>query len=181
MDIGQTTVPADDGTPTPVTPAGAKNTDTPPAEHMVPKSRFDEVNAKLKQLETQAADADKVRVKADRETAERNGEWQKLADQRAARIAELEPVYADATSKLQRYEAALNSQLAALRKDVPKHVVALLDKLDVAEQLEWLAANREQLKPHVDGVPSTPKPAGGMDAQQQEAARQVSANFYRDF
>jgi molecular chaperone GrpE (heat shock protein) len=126
----------------------------------------------------------KAKEEALAEAATKNGEWQQLAEQRAARLTELETQLAtlDATTtKAQRYEAALGKQVEALRKELPKHLLPLLDKLDVAEQLEWLAANREQLAPtKTTGVPATPRAQGNTDATAQEQARQQSASFYRD-
>ena len=148
------------------------------------------VEALLKErLEREAKKADqkaqKAREEAQAEAAAKNGEWQQLAEQRAAKIAELESQAAafDATTtKAQRYEQALAKQVEVLRKDVPKHLAPLLDKLDVVEQLEWLAANRETIAPkQPNGVPATPRAQGGMDAAAQAEARQQAANFYNDF
>lgn len=129
--------------------------------------------------------AQKAREDAQAEAAAKNGEWQSLAEQRAAKLAELESQITgleSATTRAQRYEAALGQQVQALRKDLPKHLAPLLDKLDVVEQLEWLAANREQLAtPRTTGVPATPRAQGGLDAAAQEDARRASATFYSDF
>lgn len=128
--------------------------------------------------------AQKAREEAQAEAAAKNGEWQQLAEQRAAKLAELESQVAGldaATTRAQRYEQALAKQVEALRKDVPKHLVPLLDKLDVVEQLEWLAANRDAVAPKANGVPATPRAQGGMDAAAQAEARQQAASFYGDF
>ena len=131
------------------------------------------------------AKAQKAREEAQAEAAAKNGEWQQLAEQRAAKIAELETQTAAldaATTKAQRYEQALAKQVEALRKDVPKHLAPLLDKLDVVEQLEWLAANRDAIAPkQPNGVPASPRAQGGMDAAAQAEARQQAASFYGDF
>lgn len=128
--------------------------------------------------------AQKAREEAQAEAAAKNGEWQQLAEQRAAKLAELESQVAGldaATTRAQRYEQALAKQVEALRRDVPKHLVPLLDKLDVVEQLEWLAANRDAVAPKANGVPATPRAQGGMDAAAQAEARQQAASFYGDF
>ena len=148
------------------------------------------VEALLKErLDREAKKADtkaqKAREEAQAEAAAKNGEWQQLAEQRAAKIAELETQAAalDATTtKAQRYEQALSKQVEVLRKDVPKHLLPLLEKLDVVEQLEWLAANRDAIAPkQPNGVPATPRAQGGMDAAAQAEARQQAASFYGDF
>lgn len=150
------------------------------------QKRVDDMLKERLEREQKKADqrAQKAREDAQAEAAAANGEWQKLAEQRAAKVTEMETQLAglDATTtKAQRYEAALGKQVEILRKDVPKHLVPLLDKLDVVEQLEWLAANREQLAPpKTSGVPATPRAQGNSDAAAQEQARQQSASFYRD-
>lgn len=82
--------------------------------------------------------ADKARQDAEAKALAEQGKYKELADGHAAKIAELEP-------KAQRYEAALRAQVAELRKDLPEHITALLDKMDAAEQLEYLATNRAKL------------------------------------
>lgn len=128
--------------------------------------------------------AAKAREDAQAEAAAKNGEWQQLAETRAAKIAEMEAQLAglDATTaRAQRFEAALAQQVGALRKDLPKHLAPLLDKLDVVEQLEWLAANRQELAAKLSGVPPTPRAQGSTDAAALEQARAQSASFYNDF
>lgn len=125
--------------------------------------------------------AQRAREQAEADAAAKNGEWQKLAEDRKIKLAEVEPALADAVAKAERYEQALQAQLTALRKNVSKSLTALLDKLDVVEQLEWLANNQEAIKTTVNGVPSSPKPAGGLTDAQQQQARQTMAQMYRDF
>jgi uncharacterized coiled-coil protein SlyX len=153
------------------------------------QKRVDDMLAERLERERKKSEkaAQKAREDAQAEAAAKNGEWQSLAEQRAVKVAELETQLTSLeASKAQadRYGEALSQQVTALRKDVPKHLLPLLDKLDVAEQLEWLASNREQIAPppvqKPNGVPATPRAQGGMDAAQQEAARQASAAFYRD-
>lgn len=139
-------------------------------------------------LERERVKAEKAAAKAKEdalaEAAAKNGEWQQLAEQRAARLSELETQLGDleaATARAGRYEQALGKQVEALRKDLPKHLLPLLDKLDVAEQLEWLAANREQVAlAKTTGVPATPRAQGGTDAAREAEARQSSARFYHE-
>jgi hypothetical protein len=47
----------------------------------------------------------------------------------------------------------------------------LLDKLDVVEQLEWIAANRETLTKGANGIPATPKPTDGKAVSEAERQR----------
>ena len=121
----------------------------------------------------------KAKELAEAEAAQRNGEWQSLAEKHAAKLAKLEPEIEELKPKLERYEKALQAQLEAQRKAVPKAVLSLLDQLDPASQLEWLANNREALQ--VSPVPSTPKAQASVDAATQEAARKHVAAMYSQF
>lgn len=141
-------------------------------------------------LERERAKADeatrKAKEAAEAKALEEQQEYQKLAEQRAGKIAELEPQAESA----KRYQDALTKLLATEKTGVPEHVLALLDKLDPVEQLEWIAANREKLKP-VESVPETEqKPRGvpatpsrgdqrGVSEEQKRAARVQSERFYR--
>lgn len=92
--------------------------------------------------------AEKTRREAEERTAAEAGEHKKLAETRQERITALEGELAEAQThkeRADRYEAALTAHLDAQRKDLPKHVTELLDKLDVVDQLEWIAKNREQV------------------------------------
>lgn len=108
------------------------------------------------------ADMDRVveeRLRRDRETNERRaaaerqqaadaaaaeqGEFRQLAEQRATRIAELEPFEAQA----RRYSEALGTLLTVQREGLQPHIIELLDRLDPADQLEWIAAHQAELRP----------------------------------
>ena len=71
----------------PTTPAVAENTETPPAEHMIPKRRFDEVNSQLKELKAAQEKADAERAERERQAAEEQGEFKKLYEKALADIA----------------------------------------------------------------------------------------------
>jgi hypothetical protein len=93
-----------------------------------------------------------AKAKKEREAAEAaqladQQKWQELAGKHEAKVKELEPL-AERVAKL---TTALEKLLVKEREGLPKHVTTLLDKLDPAEQLEYIAANREAL-----GVRTTP-------------------------
>jgi len=60
------------------TPAEAKNTDTAADEHMIPKSRFDEVNQQLKQLRAEQEKAQREREAAEQQRLEEQNEFKAL-------------------------------------------------------------------------------------------------------
>lgn len=70
----------------PATPAEAQTTDTqqPEQEHMIPKSRFDEINNRLKKMESEAAKAEKARQEAERKALEEQNRFKELYEQEKA-------------------------------------------------------------------------------------------------
>lgn len=117
------------------TPAAAENAETP-AEHMIPKSRFDEVNEKLRKLEADAAKREQEQQKAEEERMAQDAEWQKLADQRKAKVDELSP-RAELAEKL---SAMVLEQYTAEIAEWPEQVktMAPADDADVLTKLDWM-------------------------------------------
>ena len=71
-------------------------------------------------------------------------EWQQLAERQKG---ELTQAQAEAKAKgeaLERYQATLGKLLEERRKAVPRHVLALLDKLDPVDQLAYIAENEAE-------------------------------------
>lgn len=120
------------------------------------RDRLDRERKRAEDSQRKAADD------ADAKRLAEQQEFKALADKHAARVTELEPYQA----KAERYETALKALLAEERKAVPDHLAPLLDRMDPADQLEYLAANRDKLVPPANGhgaaagVPATPRAAG---------------------
>lgn len=152
-DTGQ---PSGESVTTAAEPVKTEKTFTQAELDAIVKDRLE--RAQRKAQETEA----KARADAEAKALAEQGEFKTLAEQRAQRIAELEQATEASKSvekERDRYQAALRSHLDAQRAELPAHILALLDKLDVADQLEWISANRAAVvaKPG-DGVGS---PAGG--------------------
>lgn len=133
-----------------ITPPEAKPKGETAAGDTVPKSEVESiVRARLKAFEDdQKKKAEKDQRAAVAAALREQGDFARLAEAREAevqeaarKIAELEPEKARAD----RYEESLKKHLAAQRKGLPKHIVALLDRLDVADQLDYLAENAEAI------------------------------------
>lgn len=161
------------------TPAGAQNTEPGP----VPYARFREVNEELKQLKAWRADWEKAEAKrkADAEAAEaerlkKQGEFEKLAEQAQAKARELEQQVATASERVKTLETALKTYLDQERQGLPAHILALLDALPVEKQLEYIATNRQALKPAPaqqsgGGIPPTPAPGSPPGKLSEEERR----------
>lgn len=147
------------------------------------------IKARLDQAQRNAeAKAQKERDAANAEALKEQSKFKELAEQREKQIGELEPFRA----KAERYETALGALLEQERKGLPAHITALLDKLDAAEQLEWIAANRDALTTSDDkkpaaqqGTPPTPRPANGTSSRaddiKQRTERLAASGSYPRF
>jgi hypothetical protein len=133
-------------------PAEAQTTDTATA-HMIPKSRFDEVNNQLKEMRTAQEKAAKEREKAERERLEKQNEFKSLYEQAQAKIQELEPVQERYNSFLTQTSERNTARVEALPKEMRTLVPEYDDPLKLAN---WLDANEATLTkktaaPSLDG------------------------------
>lgn len=152
--------------PTPDQQPGAPSSETQnpqAAEHMIPKSRFDEVNEKLRKLEADAAKrtAEQQRA-ADAEKAKR-GEFETLANDRAAALAKIEAEKASADEQLSGYRAVIESQVKARIKALPEAARAKLPDTDPLSQMAWLDAVEAAVQAAAPTQPMAPRgtPSGG--------------------
>lgn len=180
-----------------VTPAGGTgnepgglatgtNNGTPPTGAITFASEADyqkDIEEKLKvRLEREKKKSDEASKKAAEdaiaEAAKKNGEWQKVAEQREAELAEAAKKLADldpVQQQAKRYEEALKKNLESQRTGLPESIIKLLDKLDVADQLEWLSANKEAImKKTPSGVPPTPPPDGNPNISEEDKKKYES-------
>ena len=129
MDTQETQAPeVQPETSKPATPAEVVNNTDTAGEHMIPKSRFDEVNQQLKELKKAQEAAAKAQAQQEQAIAEEQGKFQELY--RKAQ-AELEQAQAKAAAA---EKAQLRAMIAA-KTQLPE---ALIDRLrgDTAEELE---------------------------------------------
>jgi hypothetical protein len=74
--------------------------------------------------------------------------------------SEYEEKLGGASSKAEKYEGALKTLLAKEREGLPEHILTLLNDRDPADQLSWIAENREAIaesqKPPSVGRGSSP-------------------------
>ncbi len=125
------------------------------------KDRLERAKRKAKE------DADKAKADADQKALAEQGEFKTLAEQRAAELETTKRELETAKTHEQaadKYRKALKDRLDVEKKAYPAHVVSLLDKLDPLEQLEWITANADALKPATDRTHGTPPRSAGKPA-----------------
>lgn len=108
-----------------------------------------ELAKRLERKERQAKEREeKARKEAEERTLAEQGEYRKLAEQRAQELAdaqrELEGAK-DTATQLARYKKAVAAHLDTQRKALSAPLLSLLDKLDPVDQLEWIATNAGEL------------------------------------
>jgi hypothetical protein len=92
-----------------------------------------------RQARTLAAQAERERGNAEVTIAQ---ERQQLIDELEQNRSEVIQLKATA-DRVRRYEEALAAYANSLKENVPQHVLTLVNRLDLADQLEYLTANRE--------------------------------------
>ena len=154
------------------TPAVAKNTDTQ-AEPMIPKSRFDEVNNRLKALEADSTKAAKAAKDAETKRLEEEGKYKELFEKQQAELTAAQAEARQASIKVMQRDVATKTNLP----------LALAERLrgETADEMEAdakniLAALPKPAAPNINasnGAGGAPAP-GALD----EAAKQRIADKY---
>ena len=105
-------------------------------------------------MQAMETELNKIKGQTERQQLEAKGDYEKALNTALAQVAELETKAQSA----EQYQTALSKLLEAQRAEVPAHIIALLDRLDPADQLEWLAENAASIKPQPE--PETTPKAG---------------------
>lgn len=126
------------GNPAPVDPIAQPPAPTPAAT--LTQEQFNAALAEEKrkwkvQQDTAAAD---IKRKAEEAAALEKGEFEKLASDRAARIAALESEHGTATEQLTRYQEEMERQVKARLRNLPEEIKALDPGGDVLTRFAWL-------------------------------------------
>ncbi len=137
------------GTPPPQKPDPA-NTGAPPETGAADEKKFTQAEfeqqmkerlaRQQRQFEAQQREQQQM---LEAKQLEEQAEWQKLANKRADEIKELKPRAQLAES----YEKVVKNLLEVQTRDLPSGIQALLEKLSLVDQLDWLAANAATVKP----------------------------------
>lgn len=115
-------------------------------EHMIPKSRLDEVlesNRKLKEALEKAEADQKAR---ETEALKEQGKWKEIAEQKEKENQQL----AQRATQVDVYEKALSRTLDAQLAEIPEDLRKLVPSaLNTTQKLEWISENKSiLLKPN---------------------------------
>ena len=112
-------------------------------EHMIPKSRFDEVNERARKAEERIAQIEaEQKAETEKRLAEQS-KFQELAENRGKELVEAQAK----ASKVESYEKTLQDVLASQVEGLPEDKRGLIpDELTTQQKLSWLAKNSAILK-----------------------------------
>lgn len=143
------------------------------------------VEARLKREREQAEKAAKKAAET-AETAKlaEQQQWKELSEKQIKQLVDLEAKVAEIDAlkgSNEAYEKTLNVYLAEARKSVPAHLITLLDKLTITEQLEYITANAASFKVSPTPLPGTPKAAADktVDQAAKDKMTQDAGKYYR--
>ena len=143
-------------------------------EHMIPKSRLDEVLKKNKELEDRLNASDIASKEAEEQRLKDQEQWQELAEKRQQELEALKPKAAVAEDQ----EKSLRAYLEAQIKEIPEDMQSLIpEQLSTMQKLDWLSVNRAKLlKPVGPNIGAGERGAGGgstikLTPEEQETAR----------
>jgi hypothetical protein len=130
-------------------------------------------------------DAAEAKQKADATTLAEQKKYQELSETLQTQLDGKGRELTSTQEQLEAANKALQAHLEALRKDIPPHIITLLDRMTPAEQLTYIAANADELKPkpanngssngsgQQQRVPNTPNP-GGAELTDEERRKQAA-------
>lgn len=169
-------------TPDPAAEAPSPATETPTGAPQAPNggegrtfSQADVDRIVAERLERQRAQfkaqQERAAEEAKAQALKEQGEYRQLYETAAAKLAEAEQGAAHAA----RYEAALKRLLATQREGLPEHILPLLDAMDPADQLAYLAEHGAKLRPAPAAEPPAATPPARGTPGGQRASRPAPA------
>ena len=113
-----------------------------PSEHMIPKSRLDEVLESNRKLQEQLTRTEKERQDQLEAQLKEQGKWKEIAEQRANEMAALKPK----AEQVEAIEVTLKEVLATQIAELPENLRSLVpDDLTTQQKLSWLSKNKALL------------------------------------
>ena len=153
--------------------AESKNTEQ---EHMIPKSRFDEINQKYQDEAKRRAALEKQIEENQKKRLKEQEDYKALYEQAEGELAELKPK----AERLTTYEATLKETLDAAVAEIPENKRTLIpSEYSVDQQLKWISQNRALLS-KLSPVDQGAGVRGGGESKSVELTpeeRQIAADY----
>ncbi len=108
-------------------------------EHMIPKTRFDEVNTELKDLKAQLESFTKAKAKDEKAKAEKLGEFEQLYRTADGQVKELTTKHESASQRVTALEGILGGMLETKMSAIPEEFHELIPEgMSLEQKLSWL-------------------------------------------
>lgn len=114
-------------------------------QHMIPKSRFDEVNTRYREVQTQLAELQSAKEATERKAKEEQGEFRGLYETTSKELSEYKSQLEQANARALELESVVTGLLDSKLSAVPAEFHDLIpDNLSPEQKLAWL--NRAEEK-----------------------------------
>jgi hypothetical protein len=119
--------------------AETKNPDKVDKEHMIPKSRFDEVNHRFKEAQSQLEQFTAEKEASEKKSAEEQGKFQELYEATSKELYGFKSKYQDVEKRSQELESVVKSLLQTKLEAIPDEFHDLIpDNLSIEGKLDWI-------------------------------------------
>lgn len=139
------------------------------------KERLERSKSKWESEQEKAKE--KAKADAERERLKEKEEFKTLAEKLETQVDELTPFKEQAGA----YKGALDQYLEKERNGLPDHILALLEKMDVTDQLTWIADNKatvlKQPAPDINAGAGGRQSVAGLTDDEK---REIGAKYHVD-
>ena len=142
-------------------------------DHMIPKARFDEVNAKMKGYEKQLKAKDKALKENQDARLKEIEDYKTLYETAVAEMSELRPK----ADRVDNWKETLESIYEAQKLEIPEELRTLIpEQLAIDQKLSWIATNKALLtKPSGPDLGAGQRGTGGGKTEQTLTAEEKMA------
>lgn len=120
-------------------PEGGEAAKSTQNEHMIPKTRFDEVNTELKDLKAQLESFTKAKAKDEKAKAEKLGEFEQLYRTAESQVADLTTKHQSASERVTALEGILGGMLETKMTAIPEEFHELIPEgMSLEQKLAWI-------------------------------------------
>ncbi|PEF03526.1 hypothetical protein COK07_29275 [Bacillus thuringiensis] len=108
-------------------------------EHMIPKTRFDEVNEKVKELSAQLEGLQNQKAKDEKTKAEKLGEFEQLYRTAEGQVANLTTKHKSASERVTTLEGIISGMLETKMSVIPEDFHELIPtEMSLEQKLAWI-------------------------------------------
>jgi hypothetical protein len=127
------------------TPEPNKGDDPNKQEHMIPKSRFDEVNNQFKEMQNQLNEINKVKEIEEFEVKKQKGEFENLYKETASELEIYKKFYMESSERVTQLEMVIQTMVDSELEAVPEDMRDLVPESFSAEQkLQWITSAKKK-------------------------------------